>query len=324
MNDFDEELRRRLRALPELPFTPELADRIQRAARAPRQRRRARRWSSWLVGGCGVAAAVMMTWLVWSGMEVGTASPGRIDRTLAASNAVPQGSSIGLVAAPLSVGYIGVTGTGSGRRDTVTATLTNVGTQPLSADDVFGVLSFQEGEDGELLSSTRWITLVDAPDTPIQPGQTVTWTFRPIGAPADANGNLTLTPRLVFFKKGLVPAAQADVVWQVPGAEVQRVRVQSTSEWPNGESFQVEAELVNTGKLPLSLHNLLAVIWFTPRGHAMDWTAPNPVRFMAQVEPDPASDRVLAPGASAQVVFRLIGPPADYTSMDPHIQWILR
>ncbi|MCL6515702.1 hypothetical protein [Alicyclobacillus sp.] len=327
MNDFDEELKQRLRALPELPFTPELADQIRREARRASSRRSSsrRRGSTWLVGASGVGVAAAMAWLVWAGIDADHRALPKPNQTLSASaSRAVSPADVGLSTAPISVGFIGVTGSGAGPRDTVTATLTNVGTVPLGQEDVFGVLSFQSDADKDLLGATRWVTLVDAPAQPIQPGQTVTWTFRPVGAPADAQGNLTLSPRLVFFKKGLAPAAQADVVWRTPRLATGRIAVEPTSQWPNGEAFTVRVHVSNVGSTPVRLHDLLAILWFTEPGASEDWTDHRATRFMAQVDPDPASARLLGPGQETDVVFRLIGPPVDYALLSPHVQWILR
>ncbi|MCL6548922.1 MAG: hypothetical protein K6T30_08435 [Alicyclobacillus sp.] len=301
-------------------------------AQSPRHGRRAD-WRSWWACAGGLAGAATLVWLVWTysaapplsrlpGTHAQPADRMRQPVTLQATGneaapnprgisdlRVAPGSAYGLQRAPVSIGDVWI-GAASGLPpdSVVYATLTNVGTRTLAPQDLVGVLSFHRRGAAGTMWNGDWLAFVGGPGRPLAPGDTATWSFRPLGAPADARGRLTEQPSLVFYSRGMVPVERADVVWKIPPSiEVAHLRVAPRMSWAGGQSMEVSATLVNVSGQAVDLSRTLALIWFAP-GAVADWTRPDVVRFLNRIPATPGGGLVLQPGAKRSVSFRLIGP----------------
>ncbi|MCL6445324.1 MAG: hypothetical protein K6T83_18010, partial [Alicyclobacillus sp.] len=227
----------------------------------------------------------------------------------------------GLQLAPVSIGAVW-TGTGPGYPDgsVVYASLTNVGTTPVTVSNVIGVLLFhRQGSSSAGLSDSDWEAFVNGPQHPLLPGDSTIWSFRPIGAPADAAGKLTEKPALQFYAARLVPQSQADVVWQWPPVKITNVTATARKHWATGQSVRVTAVLENTSKRPVPLRSLHAIVWFSKQPDE-DFTQPDVIRFMNGLQRFDANRTVIAPSAKLKVHFDLIGPPQpDLLQEVPHV-----
>ncbi len=356
----DDDLERKLSQLSQVPFSEDLQRRILyqalEMARNSRQgspshghawHPRRPRWQSWLAAGVGSVVAATMVFAAWQyGQRGATSFPGLPVKSETAAR--PLAGTYGLQAADISVGYIGIDkGRGSEQGKLVQAMLTNVGTTPLRPQDLFGVLTFSpiganaQGASGGPLATADWAAFVGPPAQVILPGQSVSWSFRPIGAPENALGQLDEQPRIVFYRTGLVTPQQADQVWTRPQVEIRNVQAQVLSRWSTGQSLQVNARVTNVSSVRLPLTKTWALVWFaapssrttenrssltTEKGASLglglDWTRPQVVRFLSTVQPTYGAN-TLAPGQSAEVSFRLVaGPNTPFQRMNSYVTLI--
>ncbi|MBX5435661.1 MAG: hypothetical protein IRZ33_00420 [Alicyclobacillaceae bacterium] len=320
----DEEWRRRFREAPEVPFTDELRQQILKRAeqqlastKRPARNRRGEPWRSlWAcLGGLGGAAALI--WAVWTYSPAAPAEPSAPRHPSVLRQIVPQANEheelgqarvYGLQRAPISIGDIWI-GTEAGQPpgSVVYATLTNVGTKPLGPQDVVGVLAFHPRGTSATLATSDWLAFVSGPAGTLQPGDTVTWSFRPVGAPVDAEHRLVEVPSVEFYNRGLVPVERADVVWRTPaGVDVTDIHVTPRLAWADGQSVELTATLTNGSGRSLNTRSLLALIWFAPQS-VSDWTRPEVIRFLNQVQLQGGAVAV-PPGGRVRLDFRLIGP----------------
>jgi hypothetical protein len=208
-------------------------------------------------------------------------------------------------------------------KDLVVATLTNVGTQVLEPGDVIGLLSFQTQNHPDALENSTWATFVDPPNQPMKPGETLTWSFRPIGVPEDDKHHFQGKPKLIFLKRGFVYAEKADIRWLKAPLQSLGLIVQPRQHWTSGQSFTVDVDVLNVGTSPVALNRVMAIVWFSNRT-GEDWTDGSAIRFMYQLAPL-YSATSLAPGAKTTVDFRLIGPPdLDVLGTPVHVVFIWR
>ncbi|KPV43591.1 hypothetical protein [Alicyclobacillus ferrooxydans] len=356
MNTSEDEFDKWLKSAVEVPFSSELQNQILKQADAlngtlprggthpndsrvpPSRGRRKRDFRSWLAGAGGIAAAILLGVAVWnSGLNHNVMHQKSTADGVPAVNGPAQSvqtgtNAIGLKQAPLRVVGLSITNsTPSGPDNEVVATLLNTGTQPISKQDVFGVLSFHAGQ-GTGIGLADWITFVDAPNQVVLPGQSVQWTFQPVTAPVDSNGNLSESPSLAFYDRGTVPASQATTTWQVEPLDITVSGVTVTQTWKTGEAFQVQTAVKNISDRPIAWNNLLAIIWFGGSGQsiansaggfssgASDFTQPGISRYFTKVPVSSGQGDALQPGATANLTFKLVGPVNPFlASQRPHV-----
>jgi hypothetical protein len=334
MTSSDDKFIRSLTNVTEVPFSDKLKSSILQAAKqmdgVHPSKPRPTLFRTVFAGVGGIAAASLLLFTAWN--YSGTLS-GHLNTT--SSQSVPVyrlgamqvpgaiSGQFGLLAAPISIGYIGLSRTADGS-EIVMATVTNVGTKTLTAKDLLGVLSFQPKTDEHLLQATDWITFVKPPHAAIQPGETVSWTFKPIGVPTNRDGSFKGAPELVFFQRGLTIPSKADVHWLRPAMSIAEVSVEPRYHWKTGQSIGVSATLHNISGRVVQTKDLLAIVWFSPKATESDWTHADVVKFMALVAPSANAKSIPANG-SAQVYFRLIGGPSTpFMAMTPHVDLIWR
>lgn len=344
MTPTDDELRDRFRDLQPVPFPQSLEERIISAAQAlPRERggptvRRRRNTQSWLSAVAGTAAGFVLAAGAWyyGGVPMNhvgshTNAPAAHNQQLTVNNAstakrvaTPSPDVFGLVDAPISVRLWLGPQRGSTQNNTVYATLTNVGTNVIQSGTIFGVLSLHEAHTlNPDLGHSSWVSFVDAPNEAINPGDSVSWSFRPVGAVTTAAGDLTDVPSLRFFQVGFVLPAKADAAWRAVPVAIDQVSVAQRQQWKTGQSIGVTARITNTTDAPIDLSHTLAVIWFAPNQGA-DWTQPTVVRFLDRVTPDVVSHTTLKPGQSERCLFRLIGARnTDFLGMAPNVSFVV-
>ncbi len=321
----DLEWRERFGKIAPVPMTEELKATILRKAAVQSGRRQISEISrSLLASLAAVSAASVLVWGAWhyggrmhgQGMEPGIAQQGTAHANLASA----ERSYFGLSVAPISVGF---TVPSDEEKGLVVATLTNVGTEVIKPEQVVGLLSFQTQNHTDALKDATWATFVDPPKQPLEPGQTLTWSFRPIGVPQDESHHFQGRPKLIFLKRGFVSTDMADMRWQKAPLQLSRSAVQVRQRWASGQSFTVHTDIQNMGKTPVQLNHVMAIIWFSNQP-GEDWTDGNATRFMYQLAPL-NSGTLLAPGARATVNFRLIGPPdLDVSGIPVHVAFIWR
>ncbi|RIV28785.1 hypothetical protein D2Q93_01975 [Alicyclobacillaceae bacterium I2511] len=345
----EDDLRRKMSRITRVPFSEELQRQILHKARTmgqdanqnlssnviPHRTHRRLRWQSWLVAGVGSVAAMAMVFSAWQFGQRGTTDILGLP-TAAETAAQPLAGTYGLQAADISVGYIGVekqAGTQQGHL--VQAMLTNMGTTPLRPRDLFGVLAFSPGGNAQgvsedPLTTADWAAFVEPPDQVILPGQSVSWSFLPIGAPENASGHLDEQPSLVFYRTGLVPPPQADQVWTRPQVKISNVAAQVLSRWSTGQSLRVDAHVTNVSAIQLPLRKTWALVWFAPTSLGntgnpslgLDWTGPQVVRFLSTVQPTDGPS-TLAPGQSAEVSFQLVaGAKTSFQQLNSYVTLI--
>ena len=318
MHDDDRELREQFAEISQVPLPESVKQDILRKAADMRPPRRHRMWlRSLLSGTAAVTAAGVLVWGAWSygGGPNGTSSHRADDgRTLN-----PNSPFVALKVAPISVGF--VTTDKALNKGMVEATLTNMSTDVIQPEDVVGLLVFESGDQPDWLVDARWAAFVDPPKQPLRPGESLTWTFRPLGVPMDANGHFQGKPKLMFLERGFVEMANADVTWQKAPISISDVSVTPRFQWASGKSFAVNATLRNTSSTPIRINDVKAIVWFSTL-QSDDWTQPGAVRFMNRLTNE-ASPVVLAPGAATTVHFYLIGPASlDLSKTPVHLSLI--
>lgn len=326
MREPDDELLERLSNMIEVPFTDALQHKIMRAAMQQQLARKKKRrfdWRGLTAGLGGVSAATVMIWGAWNygGSVKSLAALKPNASSVDMSSTVLGDHMLGLQLAPISVQYLGNVG------NEVHATLVNVGTQALKEQNYVGVLSFQPSSDPNLLRATDWIMFVDPPHMTLEPGDTVNWSFHPIGAPVDATKNLKETPKLVFFKQEMAILTKADVKWGLaPLAITQSPKVDNVHilQSKTGQSFQVHEAVQNTSGSSVSLDNCLAIIWFS-KNPSDNWTAPDAVRFMATIAVPKGTSPLIQPNEQVQITSHLIGGlTPDFENLNVHVEFIHR
>jgi hypothetical protein len=324
----DLELRRRFANITPVPLPEELKASILRQASVRSGRRHTRQFFHSLFASCAaISAASVLVWGAWNygdqlnGHVVSIAADQKRQSVTANShNAGP--SFYGLSVAPVSVGFP-VPSKPEDAKDLVVATLTNMGTEVLEPGDVIGLLSFQTQNHPDALENSTWATFVDPPNQPMKPGETLTWSFRPIGVPQDDSHHFQGQPKLIFLKRGFVNAEKADIRWQKAPLQSLGLTVQPRQRWTSGQSFTVDVNVQNVGTAPVALNRVMAIVWFSNRA-GEDWTDGNATRFMYQLAPLNSATS-LAPGAKTTVNFRLIGPPdLDVLGTPVHVVFIWR
>jgi hypothetical protein len=324
----DLEWRRRFANISPVPLPEELKESILRQASARSVRRKTRQLLHSLLASCAaVSAASVLVWGAWNygdrltghGMSIGADQK---RQTVTANPANDALSFYGLSVAPISVGFP-VSNRQEGAKDLIVATLTNMGTEVLEPGEVIGLLSFQTQNHPDALENSTWATFVDPPNRPMKPGETLTWSFRPIGVPQDDSHHFQGQPKLIFLRRGFVNADKADIRWEKAPLQPLGLTVQPRQHWTSGQSFTVDADVRNAGTAPVALNRVVAIVWFSDRT-GEDWTDGNAVRFIYQLAPLNSATS-LAPGAETTVHFRLIGPPdLDVLGTPVHVVFIWR
>jgi len=328
--DDEEKLRVKFAAMPEIPFSDDLKAQIlaradERSHVSPSRRHRRGR-SSWTRGlsiAAGLVAAVGLLYGTWATVQHRAGGP----LTPAQRATADSARGFGLNVAPLRVSNVEIgTAPGMPKSAIVYATLTNTSQRPISKVNVFGVLSFSKKSPGmqATLQSSDWNTFVNAPDEAIPPGATVTWSFRPFGAPHTASDALTESPTLTFYNAQLVPATQGDVTWMRAPLHIDAIQVLPRATFGTGQSIGVSVQVSNPSSKAVRLSDLRALIWFS-QSAGQDWTTSLDTRFISDVATvDVKTDEIAAHGSST-VYFRLVaGANADFFSSTPNVAFILR
>lgn len=323
MEKFEEQLVKHLPNMMEVPFSDELQKKILLAAAQQQSVRRRKRnfdWRGLAAGFGGVSAAALMIWAAWNyGSSVPAALSPTMAKSLSAdvSSSVLGGNTLGLQLAPISIQSLENVG------NEVHATLVNIGTQTFNQQDYVGVLSFQSSSDTNILRATNWITFVDPPKGALAPGETANWSFHPNTAPGeDSVGRLTETPRLVFFKQGMVIPSKADVKWGVAPLTVNEApSVENIEPLANGKGarFRVAETVQNNSAHTVSLDKCLAIIWFSKNAND-DWTAADTIRYIVTLAVP--QHTTLVPGQKWPIISHLVGPNPVNTYV--HVEFIQR
>lgn len=341
----DDEWRERFEKMTPVPFPESLAEQIRIRAKeqSPVAAKTARRKSFWKnigVASAGVAVAGIIMAGVFPFKKVenlptqnstmyssasSTAQNENQSKTL-----ISAAQGFGLQAAQLNMGTVQV---GSGPawqpNSYVSTTLQNIGTQPISNQNTFGILYFTpKGSTASSWMQSDSATFVNVLDSPTQkainPGQVVSWYFHPVGAPHAKDGSLTQTPHLVFFQTGLVSQAKADQFWASPQVDTQVLSVTPTM-WANhqGQNVDVKVSLTNKSNAPVKLSSLWFIIWFgqTP---SQDFTEPSAVRFL-DYAPAAQQGEVLPPGGQLTMDLKEVGAATtNFSSLTPHVAAVSR
>lgn len=305
----------------EVPFSADLRARILKEAEseyaalpAPAvRRRRHRRWST-AIGGMAAAVVLVVGVLVSHGLKNAPWNP-----LSSANRAGVVKGELGLRVAPLRVDRIWTSNLpGFPANSVVFAELTNTSSQPITKADVVGVLAFTNTGGSPLTSN--WLTFVNGPDAAVQPGQTIIWTFHPVGAPTNTALALTERPQLAFYSTQLADPANASVIWHISPAVVSSIEVVPRQSWGIGQSIGVTAFVSNPTREPITLNSLLAVIWFD--GSATGSFTNTQLRFISHLHSE-SGETVVEPGKSIAIYCDVIGSAdSDFFSTTPHITLI--
>ncbi|MDQ0190607.1 hypothetical protein JI721_02905 [Alicyclobacillus cycloheptanicus] len=329
MSEKHDDLKRLFEGAKRLEMSEALKQRILQLARdhdgamKNQKRRRAISIRTMLASAAGVAASVALAVTAW---QYGAAHPrpnaGVSHATVhlepgSVQAAQPAPGVFGLQEAPVSVTGMKIEKNAAGMDSTIQTTVTNIGNTPLQARSVIGVLGYTQQPGEDLLSSSDWIGFVNGPSQTLNPGDCITWSFQPIGVPTDAKGQWVGQPKLTFFTTNLVTPSQADkLLTLADGVTLQDVTVVPRKRWDTGQSFEVTATLENDGSKPVSLSNLMSIIWFAANPSA-SWTDANAERFLDHLTPAAGGSNVVQPGSSVKVVF-----PSMIGSAKPNfLQW---
>lgn len=325
--DDEEQLKIRLKSLPLIPFTDALKEETLRKLQSVSTRtvpRQHRKWTEmWRRVGT-VAAG----WVVAAGLIYGTwqrSQNGSMTESSHTNKAAGAAQTYELARAPLHIDDVRIgTASGTAKNAVVYAQLTNTGTKPLRKSDVFGVLSFSDAPHAFSLADANWSTFVNAPDSQILPGQTVTWSFRPFGAPHTSAGALTEYPVLSFYRVAPAPFGRGDVVWNRADIQVTGIQVLPRTTFGGGQSIGVAVSVSNPSGQAIALRDILALIWFSERPTESFATAVD-TRFISSVASKPGQQNVIAAHHQATLYFRLVaGANADFFSTTPHVTFIFR
>ncbi|WP_258111265.1 hypothetical protein [Alicyclobacillus sp. SP_1] len=287
---------------------------------------RSRRWwqrtRTLISSGIAVAVVLVVAGAIWShtsktGVEkVGPASSSMASST--ASNGLMQAPlrpPFGLIPSALRVNRLW-TGASNGwpSGSVVFASVTNTSAETLTRHDVFGVLSFSGANSG--LTHDDFMSFVNGPRV-IAPGATVTWSFHPVGAPANASGALIQSPHLVFYQARLTSSATAPVVWRGTDVRATNVFVHPGEAVAVGQAVTVDVMLQNDSSSSVPLSHLVALIWFSNEP-GTSFVSDKTERFMDNIYSPVATS--IAPHQSLEVSFHVIGgKSSDYFSMVPHV-----
>ncbi|MCF8566079.1 hypothetical protein LLE49_15240 [Alicyclobacillus tolerans] len=332
MQDDDDKMREVFSGMTEVPFPPELKDRILELAQNQTQpvgKRKRQLWRAVFTGAGGVAAAALVIAAALGGLKFSSLKTANkpvsqgVHQTVKSAPTKPQSGQYGLQLAPIQVKQlrIGTQGSGANQSSVVMAVVSNPTQHVVTKTDSFGLLYFTKTASGKL-SDSNYRFFVNPPKQAMQPGQAVTWSFLPLGAPMK-NGKIDETPHLVFYASHLVPVGQADAVWNSAPVAISNISVVPRQQWKGGQSFQVSFQVMNRSQKPVDLRRDWAVVWFSPGGDAAGSTqfadAGN-IRFFDQVTPTPPSAGVLAPGSAVTVSVRDIGSSkSNFLKMTPHV-----
>lgn len=333
MIERQDEWERRFREMAQAELSDRVKQLVLQRAQAhtvagQRRGRRSRRgvWRSALAGVAGVAVAAVLAIVAWN---LGSGTGLRLANTLphlkvanATPAAIPQPGRYGLQSASLSVtGRKVIQHVPGVNGPVIQFTVQNIGKTPVGPHDVIGILGFSTNPGQDLLANNDWIGFVNGPSTTLQPSDTYTWTFHPIGVPTDKNGNWLGTPYLMFFNTKLVSPSQADkTVTVMPGVDLMDVHTVPRMQFTGGQSFEVRATLVNRTDHAIPLSDLLTMVWFSPEPDG-GLTDPNTIRFFDNVTSMDKSTLSVAPGASLPIVLPpLIGPATpNFVQWDVHV-----
>lgn len=368
MTPTDEEWRERFKNMTPVPFPEELAEKIrQQAKEQPKLAKsrlresvshRIRVWKTTGVALAGVAVAGVIVASVFpfgkganqAPLHAPLQAPVQGPKSSASSSATSgtttatlpgtaqnQTSSMaasvagfGLQAAKLNIGPVQV---GSGptwpTNSYVKTNLTNIGTQPVSNKNTFGILYFTKPgvnvTSWTQSDSATFVNVLNSPtQPPIAPSSIVQWSFHPVGAPHANDGSLTEVPHLAFYQTGLVNANQADQFWMSAPVQIQIVSVQPTL-WANhqAQTISLHMSVTNSSLQSVKMHNLWFIIWFSSNPSA-DFTQPNVVRFL-DFAPSQQQGAVLTPGGQLMVNLQEVGGAnTNFGAMYPHVAAVLR
>ncbi|MCF8568242.1 hypothetical protein LLE49_26320 [Alicyclobacillus tolerans] len=321
MNNSDDELRELFKNMTELFVSERLRNRILNTVihKAKLERRRSRFLKELpliFAPAVGLAVASMFLVLLFNGTLVNQRS--RTTATVVKPHVKSsEPSAYKLTTLPISVSGIHVRG------ENVSASLTNNGSIPIRQQGAIGVLSFSSNKRQSLKSnpfkggqSVVFVNLLNQSNGSILPHQTVTWNFKPIGSPVNAQGNLVGNPYLIFIKSQYNLHNSGNLTWNVP--TIKELSLKSSARQLNSktESIHVSVTLTNVTTQPISLSRLKGIVWFD-KSHDWNWMKPAAVRFIEHVTPNQG---VIKPNSSMKVRFDLIGSPSvNYAGLVPHV-----
>lgn len=338
MTQEDDQWRDQFKKMERVPFPESLTEQILQRARedAPLPVRPLvhgkTRWKTLGVATAGVAVAGVIVASVLPVSKLDNKFPwvqnplqSTATRQAQQSSAVTSEQGFGLQAALLNISKPQVvSGPGWPSNSYVQAQLQNLGTQPITNNNTFGILYFTPpGSNATSWTQSDSATFVNVLDSPAQkainPGVPVGWSFHPVGAPHAPNGSLTQTPHLVFFQTGLVRASKADQFWPRAQVATKVISVVPTM-WANqqGQNVDVNVSLTNTSNTSVQLRNLWFIIWFG-QSPGEDFTQPGVVRFLDFVPP-PQRSEVLPPQGQVIVHLREVGAAStNFGSLTAHV-----
>ncbi len=329
MHNMDEEkLHNIIHQMIDVPFSDDLQQRILEEAKRVNQKPilRKRLFNRAAKLGTAIAGILAAAVLIFAVVNQPMTMKSILGVHTAATNQAKQVNVYGMVKAQLQVTNLHI-GQKAGYKNNseVIATLTNLSSSTIHADDVFGILAFSKTATLNNLGDADWIAFVNGPEKnySLAPRQSMQWVFHPVGAPHGPSSALTEIPHLMFYSSQLTSSANADEKWEISPLKISRTSVELNTlvhtQMTNGQSIIVQADLTNPTDKIIDLSHLLSFIWFD-RNTLGRFTKFGEMRFITHVSAGTGGITVLNPGETVHVSFHLIGSAsAKYFSNTAHV-----